>query len=234
MKRIFLILLLLVPLSFAFADDSSKADSGNSEVNLNPVTGFPEIEEKPFVIFNEGATYALVTRLEKQENRSNFVYEDHLLGLFFSIQTENMHPLNSLVKLSVYYPFAHEFNDVPQTAKQVILYAADLFAGPMIQTDMWKYVRISASIGLHYMYQLSDEYHLHYLGAGLLAGLELPLASYWTILANGTFTFDYPNFGSNAKVQPFDFSWQYHFDLGVRFSKKAANEFSYIGSRKKN
>ena len=206
MKRIFLILLLLVPLSFASADDSSKSDAGNSEVNLNPVTGFPEIEEKPFVIFNEGATYALVTRLEKQENRSNFVY----------------------------YPFAHEFNDVPQTAKQVILYAADLFAGPMIQTDMWKYVRISASIGLHYMYQLSDEYHLHYLGAGLLAGLELPLASYWTILASGTFTFDYPNFGTNAKVQPFDFSWQYHFDLGVRFSKKAANEFSYIGSRKKN
>lgn len=34
------------------------------------------------------------------------------------------------------------------------------------------------------MYQLSDEYHLNYLGGGISAGIELPVALYWSILNN--------------------------------------------------
>lgn len=203
------------------------------ETELNPVTGFPQIKQKPYFIFNEGISYTFVTRIEKQDDRSNFVYEDHLIGAFFTLQTENMRPANSIITVKAFYPFSHGFNGVSQNAKQVILYAVDLFAGPMLQTDMWKYVRIHFAAGLHYMYQLSDAYHLHYLGAGVLAGAELPIARHWTIIANGTFTLDNPNFGTNKLVQPFTYSWQYHLDVGVRYSKKSSNQFSYINSRRK-
>ena len=31
---------------------------------------------------------------------------------------------------------------------------------------------------------------------------------------------------------PFDYSWQYQLSLGVRYSKKKPNQYSYITSRK--
>lgn len=197
---------------------------------LDPRTGFPVIKNKPFPIFTQGVTYAMVTRIEDMEkyNRSNFVRQDHLIGAFFAMQSVNMRPVNSMLRVSVYYPFLHTFNGMEQFPKQVILYAFDLFAGPMIQTDMWKYVRLNFAGGLHYMYQLSDEYHLNYLGGALVVGTELPIARHWTIVNNGTVTLDYPNLGTNQKVQPFSFAWQYQLELGFRYSKKNSNRYSYI------
>ena len=83
------------------------------------------------------------------------------------------------------------------------------------------------------MYQLSDEYHYHYLGLGLLAGFDLPVAHRWNIIVNGGFDLDYPNLGTNKHVQPFDYSWQYHFDVGVRYSRKKTNKYSYVRQIKK-
>lgn len=203
-------------------------------LQIHPVTGFPEIIDKPFLMFNEGVAFSQINRIEKQENRSNFVREDYLIGMFFAMQTENMQPLNSLLKVSAYYPFYHTFNGMQQFPKQLLLYSFDLFAAPIFQTDMWKYVRLKFATGLHYNYQLTDEYHMHYLGLGLLTGAELPLSKYWTIVLDGTFTYDYPNLGTNRKVQPFNYSWQYHLDLGFRFSKKNPNKYSYINSRTSN
>ena len=215
-----------------FTEQESSTTS--EEIQIHPVTGFPEIIDKPFLMFNEGVAFTQINRIEKQKNRSNFVREDYLIGMFCSMQTENMQPLNSIVKISAYYPFYHTFNGMQQFPKQLLLYSFDLFAAPMFQTDMWKYVRLNFATGLHYNYQLTDEYHMHYLGLGFLTGAELPLAKYWTIILDGTFTYDYPNLGTNRKVQPFNYSWQYHLDLGFRFSKKNPNKYSYINSRTSN
>ena len=145
-----------------------------------------------------------------------------------------MKPVNSVIRTSVFYPIYNTFNDVKQYPKQTVLYAFDLFAGPIIETDMWKYVRLKFGLGLHYMYQLSDEYHLNYLGGGALAGLELPIEPRWSILLDGTFSFDYPNFGTNRLVQPYDYSWQYQLNLGVRCSVKGKNKYSYIRQSEKS
>lgn len=203
-------------------------DKNNTPLDIDSKTGFPKIKQRPFIMFNEGAAYTLITRLEKQDKRSNFVRQNHLAGLFFSLQTENMKPVNSMIRIAAYYPFFNTFNGMRQYPKQTILYAFDLLAAPMIQADMWKYVRLNFAGGLHYMYQLTDEYHMNYLGGGLLAGVELPLARRWTILTDGTATLDYPNLGTNRLVQPFDFAWQYNVSVGVRYSKKGENKYAYI------
>ena len=203
-------------------------DKNNAPLDIDSKTGFPKIKQRPFIMFNEGAAYTLITRLEKQEKRSNFVRQNHLVGLFFSAQTENMKPVNSMIRIAAYYPFFNTFNGMQQYPKQTILYAFDLLAAPMFQADMWKYVRLNFAGGLHYMYQLTDEYHMNYLGGGLLAGVELPLARRWTILTDGTATLDYPNLGTNRLVQPFNFAWQYNVSVGVRYSKKGENKYAYI------
>lgn len=202
----------------------------NDEIPLNPKTGFPEIIDKPFFVFDEGISFDMITRLQKQDDykRSDFVWQNYLVGAYFDATTVNMKPVNSMIRVATYYPFKNTFNGMEQFSKQTLLYAFDLYAGPVFHADMWKYVMLNFSAGLHYMYQLSDEYHLHYLGAGLLLGVELPVAHRWTIVNNGTFTLDYANFGTNSKVQPFDYSWSYQISLGVRYSKKKLNKYAYI------
>ncbi len=202
----------------------------NEKIPINPKTGFPEILNKPFVIFDEGFSYGMVTRLQKQDkyDRSNFVWQDQLVGLYFDVTSVNMKPINSMARITVYYPWAHTFNGMLTFPSQTILYACDIFAGPVFHADMWKYIRLNFSGGLHYMYQLSDEYHLNYLGVGFLTGAELPLARRWTLIQNGTFTLDYANLGTNHSVQPFDYSWSYQLSFGVRYSKKNLNKYAYI------
>lgn len=240
MKKIFL--------SFAFAfllfpaicqntslfGSSAQDDKDDENVEINERTGFPRIKAKPFIMFNEGFAAAQVTRIQTVSGRSNFVWQNDMIGAFFQIQTRNMKPVNSVIRTSVFYPIYNTFNDVKQYPKQTVLYAFDLFAGPIIETDMWKYVRLKFGLGLHYMYQLSDEYHLNYLGGGALAGLELPIEPRWSILLDGTFSFDYPNFGTNRLVQPYDYSWQYQLNLGVRCSVKGKNKYSYIRQSEKS
>ena len=223
MKKIILALFVFLSLnSFIFSDDEI----------INPKTGFPEITDKPFVVCNGGVSLAQLTRIEKQTERSNFVRENYLAGAYLEMQTENMKPVNSIIKISAFYPFYNTLNGMQQNSKQVILYAFDLFAGPIFQADMWNYVHINFATGLHYMYQLTDEYHMNYLGLGFAAGLGLPIASRLTFLVNGFLSADYPNFGTNKTVQPFDIAWQYRVDLGLRYSKKKTNKYSYIRSRK--
>lgn len=235
MKKLILIFtsLFLFALQGWSQAESAAENSTVSSENINPKTGFPMIKEKPFVAFDEGLSFATVTRLEKQSGRSNYVWNDHLIGAYFAMQTDNMRPCNSIIKISAYYPYKHYFNNMEQFAKQTVLYAFDLFAGPIIEADMWKYVGLKFGAGLHYMYQLSDEYHYHYVGLGILTGIELPVAHRWTILLNGSFNLDYPNLGTNGGIQPLDLSWQYHFDLGVRYSRKMTNKYSYVRQIKK-
>ena len=147
-----------------------------------------------------------------------------------SLQTDvsTLQPVDSLLRIAVYYPFKHTFNGMDQKATQPILYAFDVYYGPFFQTDMWKYVYINFSFGPHFLYELSDEYHHIQLGGAVLLGLELPVLKRWTVINNGIFAVDYGNIGSNRAIAPYDFVWQYQLELGCRYSKRKQNRYTYI------
>ncbi len=210
--------------------------SQEADTSLNPAidpnTGFPVIEEKPFIVFNEGAATTWVTRIQKQSGRSNFVFKDFFVGAYFAAETKNMKPVDSLVRLAVYYPLSYKFNEVPQAKKNMITFAFDLFAAPFIRLDMWEYVHFKIGAGLHFLYQMADRWNYANLGIGAFAAAELPVAKSWTAILNGYASLDYGNFGTNRHMEPYDIVWQYQLDVGVRYSRKAQNRYSYISSKK--
>lgn len=218
------------------ADTNETVQTQENELQANETdsseesAAFPAITNKPFVIFNEGVTYSQITRIINQDkySRSNFVWQNHLIGLSLEMQTVNIKPVDSLLRLGLYYPFYYTFNGMEQPAKQPILYAFDLFWGPFFQTDMWKYVFINFGIGPHFLYQLSDEYHHVELGGAVLLGIELPIARRWTIISNGLASLDYGNLGSNKYIQPYNIVYNYQVELGVRYSRKKPHKYSYI------
>ena len=226
-KTLALLLLLATAISLTFAQTEKE-----TETPLNPRTGFPEIENLPFAMFNEGVIATQINRVELKENRSNFVRQDYLMGVYVALQTKNIQPADSYLQISAFYPLFHTFNGMQQRTKQMFLFAADVFYGPLFQTDIWKYVRIHFVPGLHYTFQLTDEFYLHYLGVEMMAGIDLPLAHHWSLLLNGAFTVDYPNLGTNRLIQPYDYAWQYQISFGVRYSKRGRNDFAYIESRR--
>lgn len=178
--------------------------------------------------FNEGLSFSQITRIEKMDNRSNFVRETFLAGAFVNCKTDDLWIFDLELQLSLYYPFRYAFNGMQQFPKNQLNYAFDMFFGAVYSFDQFKYVLIDTSLGLHYMYQLTDEYHMNYVGLGFQGTLEFPLSKNWTIVNNYFFSYDNANLGSNKKVQLFDASYQYHIDLGVRFTKTQLNEFFYF------
>ncbi|HBB43641.1 MAG TPA: hypothetical protein DEO40_02135 [Treponema sp.] len=200
---------------------------------LDPVTGFPSIKEKPFVMFDWGATMSWNTRLKFQTGRTNFVFEDNMVGLYFTMETMHIRPLDSILRIAAYYPLRSTFNKVEQKSKQTLVYAFDVIFAPLFRLDMWHYIGINIAPGIHFMYQLTDDWHYFQLGGSVLAGIELPVWERWTFLINGIAALDYPNFGTNAQMAPIDLAWSYQLSVGVRYSKKGANKYSYIKSRRK-
>ncbi|MCI6315785.1 MAG: hypothetical protein MR877_01305 [Spirochaetia bacterium] len=144
----------------------------------------------------------------KQNDRSNFVWQNYFVGVCLTLQAENIRYINPMFRIAAYYPFYNTFNGMQQFPKQTILYAFDVFTGSAFKTNI-KDIRFTLTPGIHYMYQLSDEYHLNYPGRGISAGIELPVARHWSILNNGTITLDYANSGTNKDIQNFDISYQY-------------------------
>lgn len=213
-KAILIILFSLCLMSKVFSQESSASEQKKFKLNLS---------------FNEGVSFAQITRIEVMKNRSNFVRENFLIGAFVNAKTDELYFLDLILQMSFYYPFRNHFNGMQQFSKNQLNYAYDLFFGAVYSFDKLKYVLIDTSLGLHYMYQLTDEYHLNYVGLGFQNTLEFPLSKKWSIVNNYFFSYDNPNLGSNKKVQPFDASYQYHIDLGVRFSSKVQNSYSYIG-----
>lgn len=232
MKSFYSVLILFLVLCPVFPEETEstqqEAITFDNELILDEKTGFPMIQEKPFIVFNEGVTSAWITRIIKQDNRSNFVFTDFMAGAYFAIETKNMQPLDSIVKFSVYYPISHKFNKVPQPKKNMLNFAFDLVAAPLFHMNMWEYVRINLGAGLHFLYQMGDRWNYISLGVAGLAGVELPLSKRWTILVNGNASFDFGNLGTNREMEPYDSVWQYQLDFGVRYSRKAENKYSYI------
>ena len=225
-KTLLLLCLILLPAFTLLAQDTKETEE------LDEVTGFPVIKEKPFLMFDWGAAVDFNTRLKFQTNRSNFVMQDTMVGLYFTMETVNIKPMDSITRVAAYYPLASTFNKVPQISAQVLLYAFDLIFAPLIRLDMWNYVGINIAPGIHFMYQLTDDYHYMQLGGAVLAGIELPVFERWTFLINGVFALDYPNLGTNSDIFPVSLAWDYQVSIGARYSKKGANKYSYVKSRK--
>ena len=246
-KKIFLFILVLFFTSFVFAQETEiNTESISSEEtvqeedivstteevieDINPKTGFPAIKDKPFVVFDYGVAASTVNRVIFQEmyERSNFNFQDTLVGAYISMQTKHMKPLNSIVRLAGYYPLSFTFNGVQQVSKAILRGSADLFAGILFELDMWNYLRINLSPGLHVFYQYSDRFNYVHLGGAILANVELPIAKYWTIKLDGIASYDYANLGSNKNIENYDACWQYQIDVGFRYSKKDKNKYNYL------
>ncbi len=242
-KKIIVFALLILGVSFCFAqeqeinsdivmeniDENTDISTQTSE-EINPKTGFPAIQEKPFVIFDYGFSASWVNRVIFQESygRSNFNFQDFLVGAYISMQTKHMQPLNSIIRITGYYPLSFTFNDVPQVSKAILRGSADLFAGILLELDMWNYIRINISPGVHVFYQYTDRFNYVHLGGAILANMELPIAKHWTIKFDGIASLDYANLGSNKNIENYDVCWQYQLDLGFRYSKKAKNKYNYL------
>ena len=79
-------------------------------------------------MFNEGAAVSWVTRIIKQQERSNFVWQDFLLGAYFSVTSRNMRPFDFTIRTTAYYPFSMTFNEHPQKPATPLHFAFDLYA----------------------------------------------------------------------------------------------------------
>ena len=83
MKKL-IVILALFALSFPLVCQTEDLAEQKTETEqINPKTGFPEIQHKPFVVFNEGAAFANVTRIETQSSRNNYVWQNSMIGAFF-------------------------------------------------------------------------------------------------------------------------------------------------------
>lgn len=180
------------------------------------------------LIHNWGLAYNQVTRIQKQVERSNFVWREDLVGAFYSAQTVNL-PLNFIAKVGVYYPIGTTFNFVPQVSKQILLYGFDFNAGPIWTIPIGHVMNLSVSPVIDFRYQIDDNFHKIDLGAGIIAGLEFPISRFFTIMLNGEFTYDFGNLGTNANIRNYDAVYSYGAQLGFRISKVAPNNFYYFG-----
>lgn len=218
MKKVFvLIAALLILTGMSFARERKPVPTQTSD--------------QFFFLFNEGVSGAMTTRIINEEDyaRSNFVWQDYLVGLFYEMETVNMKPVDCVARFALYYPLYHTFNGMTQVSSQVLLYGGDLFLGPVLRIDRFNNIAdIELSLGPHGCYLLSDEYHHVEIGLGAMAGLSFPLTKRCNILLQGFASYDNGNFGTNKKIQPYDHVFQYQASLGFCFSRKKINPHPYF------
>lgn len=186
------------------------------------------------LLHNWGVSWASITRIQKQSGRSNFVWEDQLIGAYYEMTTSNFLVFGPYVNVDLfarngfYYPYAYTFNKIKQVTTQTLLYNFDLFTGVKLSMNFWDWVTVSAKPGFHLLYQLHDKWHYVHVGAGLGLEAEMPISSRWSFNIGGIWTWDNPNIGSNRRMRPFDFSWEYQAQLGFRYSTKKLNIKSFV------
>lgn len=193
-----------------------------------PVKEVKDDSAKMHLLHNWGFSWARVTRLKINKDRSNFVWQDDMVGAYYAIQTDNL-PVNFIAKVSAYYPYHIEFNQVTQISKQVLVYAFDFNAGPIWTIPLWKIARLDLAPVVNFRYQMDDFYNHFELGLGGIVGFEFPVSHHFSVLLNGEFTYDYGNLGKNKISRPYDHVWSYQAQLGFRISKKVPNDFYYFG-----
>lgn len=186
------------------------------------------------VLHNWGASWASITRIQKKDNVSNFVWNDKMIGAFYEVQSHDLLTFSDLIainftgRLAVYYPYNYTFRKVPQMPTQVLLYAFDVFTAPVLTLNFHDRVRIDLEFGLHLLYQLNDMWHYFHIGPGAKLDVEFPVSPRWTVLLGGMFSWDNGNYGNNGTQRPFDYTWEYQVQIGARCSMSYLNRNSYI------
>ena len=194
-----------------------------------PVVQLNDKTDKIFFTFNQGASASWLTRVINQNERSNFVFRDFLPGLYFGTELRNIPYIVPMMRLAAYYPLASTFNLMPQKPVTPLHYAVDMVLGLRFEPFNMKYVRINAGPALHIFFLNADRWNYVNLGAAAVMGIELPLASRWTLLVDGYASIDNGNLGANRRMEPFDIAWQYQLDIGFRYSKIKGNDTSLFG-----
>lgn len=184
------------------------------------------------IVFDEGVSFCQLTRIEQIPNRSNFVRENMMIGPFMNVQTVDLSFFDLIINVSAYYPFYQAFNGMPQKPRNMFNYAINGFFGTVITLEKLKVIKFDFMLGMHYMYQLTDEFYMHYVGLGGCAGFELPVTKNLSIINNNFVSYDNANLGSNKNIQLFTGSYQYQINLGLRYSKKSLSKYYYIDTSK--
>ena len=191
----------------------------------------PSPPDTIFFTFNQGASAAWLTRVINQTDRSNFVFRDFMPGLYFGAELRNVPYIVPMMRLAAYYPLSSTFNLMPQKPVTPLHFAVDVTAGLRFEPFNIKYVRINAGPALHLLFLNADRWNYCNIGAAAVAGVELPLASRWTLLVDGFASIDNGNLGANRLMEPFDVVWQYQVDIGFRYSKKKGNDASLFAKQ---
>ena len=175
-------------------------------------------------LFSEGATISWLTRIINQTERSNFVLKDFLVGAYFRTEMVYFDLFKPMIRVAAYYPLISTFNDFPQEPKNPLQIGVDITAGVKFEVVEYNYVRVNVGPALHFLYLSSDRWNYFNLGAAAFLGVEVPVAERWTVVINGFASLDSGNLGGNSLMEPFDVTYQYQIDIGVRYSKKMANK----------
>jgi len=221
-QGVFITIIFILIINPVFSETTEELN--NEELDLKETIP----SKKPYVSFNYGPTATWLTRIIKQENRSNFVLRDFLPGMYFTTELHNIlynskyHHFNPAVRLAVYYPLVSSFNYMPQKLKNPLNLGLDLFAGARYVYE-WKFLSFSAGLGLHMFFMTSDRWYYVNLGAAVVAGVELAFSPGWSLLIDGFFSYDNANLGTNRLMEPFNNAYQYQTAIGVRYSKKKRN-----------
>ena len=196
-------------------------EAGNLTPDPEVLAAIPA--NRPFAVFEEGLTASWLTRIIRQNGRSNFVFRDFLPGLYFRTDIHNLHYVTPMIRLAAYYPLISTFNHFPQKSNTPLHFGTDLTAGLHFRPLDLRYLRLNMGPALHMFFMSSDRWNYLNIGGAVFAGLELPVSRNWTIIANGFVSLDNGNAGGNRSMEPFDIVYQYQVDLGVRYSKKMLN-----------
>lgn len=220
-KKVFcvlLILVLLLPLKLV-AQDRIEKEQDAQDRTAN--------DKKFYVLFDEGISYSVISRLILQEEKSNYVFEDYMIGSYMTVRTEYFSPFNPIERLAVYVPFSTEFNNVELERKR-FNWSFDSFTGVEFTTDIQKWLFIRFGPGVHFNYEYADRFEYITVGLGGYIDTELPISYRWSIILDGAGTFDFlGNLGSNKYVEYYNYCWQWQTGLGVRYTTKGCNERNY-------
>lgn len=219
-KRAILILIIFNIITSLFSQELYEDSPTKPQLDI------PKIS----IRLDEGISFCQLTRIEKKADRSNFVRETMFTGAYISAQTVDLSFFDVIINVDIYYPVYNAFNGMKQKPRNMWNYGINTFTGLTYDYDKLKMINISAAIGMHYMFQITDEWYMHYIGIGGELGLIFPLTKNWAIVNNNFFSFDNANIGANQVKQPFDGSYQYNINLGVRYSKRNQNPYYYINT----
>jgi len=220
-----LVLLILAPTTAICAEGTGL------DANEEAAAEDRKTSTSSFLVFNEGAASSWLTRIVQKTERSNFVFEDFLVGMYCRIDLENNKDVTPMARVAVYYPMTQTFNRVPQYPKNPLHFSADLNIGAKYDLFNYDYFRMNLGLAVHLFFLNAERWNYLDLGAAAFLGMELPLTKNWSFLCGGFASLDNGNLGGNSRMEPFDIVYQYQIEIGVRYSKKLANKTFLFGKK---